>query len=540
MVNYLEHDNLVTELKTLEEFNPKERLDHAKKRRKEQLASYSLRRRTQDPAPLTHASHDKRIHFQPNITLIESSARNDADEVTKFLTSLTNNMSPDLQNEDGLSALHQAVIEDCADVVSVLVENGANLNIKDADLWTPLHAAVACGNYDLVKYLIDFGASLIEINTDGNMPIDLIEDNEDIEVLLDESMVDAGYTEEKLEDIRSVIPNMMLEDLRDSLDDERDLNITGEHGETACHIAAANGYLEVLEFLLDHGARFDIGDKDDWQPIHAAACWGHDKVIEVLVNHGADLEARTKDGETPYDLTEDEEMQEMLMELKESGNNKTPKVRRSQSNSSRTLSVRRSSIVEKRQTSLNDAKQEGIVRAQPLHVDIKTDDEPNTEGMDCNNSENGSDAFQSTETAVPIENHKVDEKESSVDNYISDQKENTIEITTSHNDNILNTPKTSNDCVVNINPVEEKVIYENKNSETLPSHTITTQENPPNNSTHNNANHNNTEKTRDQNNIEIEVAECNPSHNTAAKGESNQKFHDSSEMALKKKCCVIL
>lgn len=41
------------------------------------------------------------------------------------------------------------------------------------------------------------------------------------------------------------------------------------------HIAAANGYLRVVEFLLDHHVSTDVKDIDDWQPVHAAACWGH-------------------------------------------------------------------------------------------------------------------------------------------------------------------------------------------------------------------------------------------------------------------------
>ena len=86
----------------------------------------------------------------------------------------------------------QAVIEDCDDVVHVLVEGGADLNIKDADLWTPLHAAVACGNYDLVKYLNEKGADLVAINADGNMPIDLVDENEDIEMYLDSQMTEKG------------------------------------------------------------------------------------------------------------------------------------------------------------------------------------------------------------------------------------------------------------------------------------------------------------------------------------------------------------
>lgn len=528
---YLDHENLVNELKTLEDFNPQERLDHARKRRKDQLASYSLRK-SNDPenTQLTQASHDKNIHFQPNITFIEASARNDADEVEKLIT--VDNLCPDLQKEDGLSALHQAVIEDCADVVLVLVQNGADLNIKDADLWTPLHAAVACGNYDLAKFLIENGASLIEINTDGNMPIDLVEDNEDIEMLLDNSMVDLGFTEETLEDIRSVIPNQMLEDLRVCRDNNEDLDVKGAHGETACHIACANGYLEVLDFLLDNGAKFDIGDEDDWQPIHAAACWGHDRIIEVLVGAGADLEARTKDGETPYDLTEDEDMQEMLIELKETGSKLTPKVKRSQSNSSRTLSVRRSSIVEKRQTSINDAKHEASLRATPIDINDKTEDDQDNSDSESNNITNGNTSDSEKDNMTNSED--AEEKESNQESSPIEQKEQLKEDNEALSDSILDS--TTDNCVVTINSVEEKVECE-INTE----HEKTEIVQETNNITNVNANHNTTEHSRDENKVEIEIApQAVQSHNTAAKKENNHKFNDSNDSTVKKKCCVIL
>lgn len=39
------------------------------------------------------------------------------------------------------------------------------------------------------------------------------------------------------------------------------------------HIAAANGYVEVAEFLLDNHVAVDIEDNESWQPIHAASYW---------------------------------------------------------------------------------------------------------------------------------------------------------------------------------------------------------------------------------------------------------------------------
>ena len=53
------------------------------------------------------------------------------------------------------------------------------------------------------------------------------------------------------------------------------------------HTASANGYDDVVEYLLDHGARIDVVDSDCWQPIHAAACWGQvlhiDRYIYIYV-----------------------------------------------------------------------------------------------------------------------------------------------------------------------------------------------------------------------------------------------------------------
>ncbi|KAG7267094.1 LOW QUALITY PROTEIN: hypothetical protein CRUP_011200 [Coryphaenoides rupestris] len=65
------------------------------------------------------------------------------------------------------------------------------------------------------------------------------------------------------------------------------------------HIAAANGYVQAAELLLEGGGRMDLKDSDGWQPLHAAACWGQMHVAELLVSHGASLNAKTSLEETP-------------------------------------------------------------------------------------------------------------------------------------------------------------------------------------------------------------------------------------------------
>ena len=55
----------------------------------------------------TSSPGSKGVTFESSIVLLEAAARNDLDEVRRLLES---GVSPDSTNEDGLTALHQAVL----------------------------------------------------------------------------------------------------------------------------------------------------------------------------------------------------------------------------------------------------------------------------------------------------------------------------------------------------------------------------------------------------------------------------------------------
>ncbi|CAN8001842.1 unnamed protein product [Ixodes pacificus] len=247
-------------------------------------------------------------------------------------------VSPDSTNEDGLTALHQCCIDDSEEMMKLLIDFGANVNAKDSEQWTPLHAAATCGHIHLVRYLISRGADLLAVNADGNMPYDICEDEPTLDYIESE-MAKRGITQEMIDETRAANEVMMLSDLRNLNDAGGDLEFRDEQGATPLHIAAANGYVSVVEFLLDQHVSTDVCDNDQWQPIHAAACWGHPDVLEMLVQAGGDLNARTKNGETPYDICEDPDLKERIVQLRSEMETKRAmqpnKLRRTQSQNTR-------------------------------------------------------------------------------------------------------------------------------------------------------------------------------------------------------------
>ena len=316
-----------------------------------------------------------RVNFEAAVMLLEAAARNDIDEVRRLLTL---NVTPDSTNEDGLTALHQCCIDDSEEMMKVLVEFGADVNAADSEQWTPLHAAATCGHLHLVKFLIDNGANLLAVNGDGNMPYDICEDETTLSYIENE-MAKRGVTQELIDTTRAKTENLMLHDLMKLAQGHGDLEYRDIQGATPLHIAAANGYLSVLEFLLDHHCSTEVCDVDLWQPLHAAACWGHLEAVEILSQNGADISAVTRSGETPFDITEDPEIKERLVELAEQRLRLSERsgVRRGRSASTRTHSIRRTSLRDKMKTTKKDVTEEGRMYLNTVNTVNNTTDDDN-------------------------------------------------------------------------------------------------------------------------------------------------------------------
>ncbi|KAG5513717.1 hypothetical protein PMAC_000755 [Pneumocystis sp. 'macacae'] len=85
-----------------------------------------------------------------------------------------------------------------------------------------------------------------------------------------------------------------------------DLFQQDENGNTALHMASANGHLNIVQFLLSHLSEKDdkskyisIQNKQGNTPLHWASVNGHLEVVSELVKGGADLHIQNYAQKTP-------------------------------------------------------------------------------------------------------------------------------------------------------------------------------------------------------------------------------------------------
>ncbi|XP_068604175.1 protein phosphatase 1 regulatory subunit 16A [Brachionichthys hirsutus] len=364
-----DHGELLAEMTTVGRLSATERLKHAQKRRAQQLKSWAQMEK--DAARGSRAKADKKrartkkITFPDAITLLDAAARNDLEEVRGLLNG---GVSPDLVNEDGLTALHQCCIDDFVAMVQCLLDAGACVNASDSELWTPLHAAATCGHTGLVQLLIQAGADLLAVNADGNMPYDLCEDEATLE-LLETVMAEQGITQDRIDECRGARETAMLAEIRALIQSGADLNAQDNNGATLLHIASANGYMSVAELLIENKAQVETKDSDGWVPLHAASCWGHIQMVELLVANGASLNSKSILEETPLDVCMDEEVRAQLTDLKHKHDaimksqdrQKGTLQRRASSASSRGKVVRRVSVNERSSLYRREHHKEAIV-----------------------------------------------------------------------------------------------------------------------------------------------------------------------------------
>ncbi len=146
---------------------------------------------------------------------------------------------------------HAAAAEGHANILSLLIDHGTDMESRGVNDGTPLHRASWFGKLEAVQCLLDCGADLNSRDADDDTPL----------------------------------------------------------GNAAFH-----GHVEVARMLVERGAVIDNRDVEGRTPLYWAASCGKTQVVRLLLEHGADVNVCNTNGKTPSQVTDQQDIVQLLSE----------------------------------------------------------------------------------------------------------------------------------------------------------------------------------------------------------------------------------
>uniref|UniRef100_A0A493TZY9 Caskin-2 n=1 Tax=Anas platyrhynchos platyrhynchos TaxID=8840 RepID=A0A493TZY9_ANAPP len=216
------------------------------------------------------------------------------------------------QDADGFSALHHAALGGSLDLISLLLEAQATVDIKDSNGMRPLHYAAWQGRVEPVRVLLRAAASVNMASLDGQIPLHLSAQYghyEVSEMLLQHQSNPCLINKAKKTPLdlacefgRLKVAQLLLNShlcvalLEGQSKDSTDPNYT-----TPLHLAAKNGHKEIIRQLLKAGIEINKQTKTG-TALHEAALYGKTEVVRLLLEGGVDVNIRNTYNQTALDI----------------------------------------------------------------------------------------------------------------------------------------------------------------------------------------------------------------------------------------------
>ncbi|XP_039644543.1 caskin-2-like isoform X3 [Perca fluviatilis] len=231
---------------------------------------------------------------------------------TKLLGS-TKRLNINYQDSDGFSALHHAALTGTPELLSLLLEAQATVDIKDINGMRPLHYAAWQGKADSVLLLLRAGASVNSTSHDGQVPLHLSAQYghyEVSEMLLQhqsnpcmknkakKTPLDLTCEFGRLKVAQLLLSSNMVAAL---LEGEGEHDSLDPPSTTPLHLAARNGHKDIIKLLLKAGIDINRATKAGTS-LHEAALYGKTEVVRLLLDAGINVNMRNTYNQTALDI----------------------------------------------------------------------------------------------------------------------------------------------------------------------------------------------------------------------------------------------
>ncbi|XP_052389010.1 serine/threonine-protein phosphatase 6 regulatory ankyrin repeat subunit B-like isoform X1 [Carassius gibelio] len=244
-------------------------------------------------------------------------------EVVKIL--LQNNARVDVFDEEGKAAIHLAAEQGHQDIVDILLAHNAFVNTKTKLGLTPLHLSAQSGSAQLVRLLVEtHQASVDALSLKKQTPLHLAAFSGQLDVCSSLLNLKADITATDIQNqtpLHLAVENDHSEVVKLFLRHQPKLaQLANMEGATCTHIAAAKGSVAVIkELLLFTQGPVTLNNKAKGLcPLHLAAAGGNTEVVKVLLDAGASVTEEDTDGMTAIHLAAKNGHTHILEVLKDS------------------------------------------------------------------------------------------------------------------------------------------------------------------------------------------------------------------------------
>ncbi|XP_013770592.1 caskin-1 isoform X6 [Pundamilia nyererei] len=216
------------------------------------------------------------------------------------------------QDTDGFSPLHHAALNGNLELISLLLESQAAVDIRDQKGMRPLHYAAWQGKAEPMKMLLKSGSSVNGQSDEGQIPLHLSAQHghyDVSEMLLQHQsnpcIVDnAGKTPLDLacEFGRvGVVQLLLSSNMCAALLEPKKGDTTDPNGTSPLHLAAKNGHIDIIRLLIQAGIDINRQTKAG-TALHEAALCGKTEAVRLLLESGINATVRNTYSQTALDI----------------------------------------------------------------------------------------------------------------------------------------------------------------------------------------------------------------------------------------------
>ena len=212
---------------------------------------------------------------------------------------LNKGSNPNYRPENMSGALLLCLEKEYFELAELMVKHGAEVDIRNDKGWTPLIWSAIKGRKAAVEFLLGHGANIHLCNNDGWNAITgaYFKKRLDVVDILTEAgaLFGASYSEAAL---LSAYNNGYLDIVNSLLEQGVSPNICDDNGESLIIKAAENGHHELLKKLVECQADVNCRNASSFPLIAILAKDGHAELVKLVLDAGADVNLASSGGLT--------------------------------------------------------------------------------------------------------------------------------------------------------------------------------------------------------------------------------------------------